>query len=149
MRPILPTLTALSVACAEASPSAGHHHKRADSRPNIVETAAAAGGFEILLAAVEAAGVADTLQGDGPFTLFAPTDEAFAALPEGTLDSLLEPGNRDALAAILTYHVVADEVPASRVGSLRSATTVNGQRLDVRLEAGRVRVGEASVGADR
>ena len=145
MRSILPTLTALFLACAAASASAGHHHQRADEIPNIVETAAAAGGFETLLAAAEAAGLADTLQGKGPFTVFAPTDEAFAALPEGTLDALLEPGKRDVLKAILTYHVVAGEVPASRAAAVRSAATVNGQRLDLRLESGRVTVDEANV----
>ena len=80
---------------------------------DIVETAANAGSFDTLVAAVEAAGLAETLKGEGPFTVFAPTDEAFARLPEGTVDSLLQPENRDQLVALLTYHVVHGKVLSS------------------------------------
>ena len=93
--------------------------------------------FSTLLQAVGAAGLGETLSGDGPFTVFAPTDDAFAALPEGTLESLLEPENRDQLTGILTYHVVPAEVPASEVTS-GDVETVNGANLTVSVEDGTV-----------
>jgi transforming growth factor-beta-induced protein len=98
---------------------------------NIVETAVAAGSFNTLVAAVKAAGLVDTLSGTGPFTVFAPTDEAFAKLPAGTVESLLKPENKDQLVSILTYHVVSGRVPASAVVGLKGAKTVNGQRLNI------------------
>ena len=108
----------------------------APSEENIVATAGAAGSFGTLLAAVEAAGLVETLEGPGPWTVFAPTDEAFAQLPDGTVDELLLPENRDLLVSILTYHVVAEELPASEVVSRTSIETVQGQSLAVLLEAG-------------
>ena len=93
--------------------------------------------FSTLLQAVGSAGLAETLSGDGPFTVFAPTDDAFAALPEGTLQSLLEPDQQDQLAGILTYHVVPAEVPASEVTS-GDVETVNGANLSVSVEDGTV-----------
>ena len=93
---------------------------------DIVETAVAAGSFETLAAALDAAGLVATLRGEGPFTVFAPTDEAFARLPEGTVESLLRPENRDRLTAILTYHVVPGRVTAEEVVRLDRAATVNG-----------------------
>lgn len=93
--------------------------------------------FSTLLQAVGSAGLAETLSGDGPFTVFAPTDDAFAALPEGTLQSLLEPDQQDQLAGILTYHVVPAEVPASEVAS-GDVETVNGANLTVSVEDGTV-----------
>lgn len=96
---------------------------------DIVDTAIEAGSFNTLVAAVEAAGLVDVLKGDGPFTVFAPTDDAFAALPEGMVDDLL--ANPEQLAEILTYHVVAGEVMAADVVRLFSATTVQGS--DVRI----------------
>ncbi|XZE56855.1 fasciclin domain-containing protein [Planctomycetaceae bacterium SH139] len=98
---------------------------------NIVQTVAASGSFNSLVAAVKAAGLVDTLSGTGPFTVFAPTDEAFSRLPEGTVETLLKPENKDQLIGILTYHVVPGRVPASTVVGLKGAKTVNGQRLDV------------------
>jgi transforming growth factor-beta-induced protein len=98
---------------------------------DIVDTAVAAGSFNTLAAALEAADLVDALKGDGPFTVFAPTDEAFAKLPEGTIETLLKPENKGMLQAILTYHVVAGEVPASDVVELSNATTLNGQRVDI------------------
>lgn len=99
---------------------------------DIVDVAAGAGSFTTLVAAVEAAGLVDTLKGDGPFTVFAPTDEAFAALPEGTVEGLLQPENRETLTSILTYHVVPAAVPASDlVGQTVAVRTVNGTRLTV------------------
>ncbi|MEZ5977190.1 MAG: fasciclin domain-containing protein [Planctomycetota bacterium] len=97
---------------------------------NIVETAMADDRFETLVAAVKAAGLVDTLSGEGPFTVFAPTDDAFAALPEGTLEKLLEPENRALLTGILTYHVVPGRLAAADVVKRSGAVTVNGQQLD-------------------
>jgi uncharacterized surface protein with fasciclin (FAS1) repeats len=102
---------------------------------NLVEVAADA-GFDTLVAAVEAADLEATLQGPGPFTVFAPTDEAFAGLPEGTLESLLLPENKALLTSVLTYHVVAGEVTAEDVVGLTSATTVQGEALTITVEGG-------------
>ncbi|TFH86454.1 fasciclin domain-containing protein [Billgrantia azerbaijanica] len=120
---------------------ADHHGMKAD----IVDTAVAAGQFETLVAAVKAADLVDTLKGEGPFTVFAPTDEAFAALPAGTLDELLMPENRDRLQAILTYHVVPGKVMAEQAMGLSSATTVQGQDLTLTTENGSVRIDDATV----
>lgn len=98
---------------------------------DIVDTAISSGSFNTLVAAVKAAGLAETLKGDGPFTVFAPTDEAFAKLPKETLESLLKPENRDKLSAILTYHVVADRVLAADVVKIDSAKTVNGKSVKI------------------
>ena len=108
-------------------------------RKNIVQTAVEAGSFKTLVAAVKAAGLAHTLQGKGPFTVFAPTDAAFAKLPAGTLQNLLKPENKATLASILKYHVVAGKVTARKVVSLPSGTkvtTVNGEAFAVRLKNG-------------
>jgi transforming growth factor-beta-induced protein len=94
---------------------------------NIVDTAVAAGSFTTLAKALQAAGLVDTLKGKGPFTVFAPTDEAFAKLPKGTLEELLKPENKAKLQAILTYHVVPGKVMASQVVGLKSAKTVTGR----------------------
>ncbi len=112
---------------------------------DIVDTAIGAGQFETLVAAVAAAGLVDTLRGDGPFTVFAPTDEAFAKLPEGTVESLLEEENLDQLRAILTYHVVAGKVMAADVAGLDSATTVQGQSVTVSTMGNGVMIDGASV----
>ncbi len=102
------------------------------SSPDIVDVAVANGSFTTLVAAVEAAGLVETLKGPGPFTVFAPTDAAFAALPEGTVESLLLPENRDQLVSILTYHVVPQNYPASTLVGMRgSLPTVNGEPLDI------------------
>jgi uncharacterized surface protein with fasciclin (FAS1) repeats len=111
----------------------------------IVETAIAAGSFKTLVAAVGAAELADTLNGKGPFTVFAPTDEAFAKLPKETLESLLKPENKAKLAAILTYHVVPGAVKAADVVKLSNATTVQGQRVDIKVDGGKVTVDGANV----
>lgn len=112
---------------------------------DIVDTAVSAGQFNTLVQAVQAAGLVDTLKGEGPFTVFAPTDEAFAALPEGTLDNLLLPENREQLQAVLTYHVVPGDVRAEAVVSLSSATTVQGGDLPIMVDGGSVQVGNATV----
>ena len=111
----------------------------------IVETAVAAGNFNTLVAAVQAAGLAETLGGAGPFTVFAPTDEAFAKLPAGTLEMLLKPENKAKLAAILTYHVVPGTVKAADVVKLKNAGTVNGQRVRITVEGAKVMVDGANV----
>jgi len=112
---------------------------------DIVETAVAAGSFTTLAAALNAAGLVETLQGEGPFTVFAPTDEAFANLPAGTVDTLLLPENQDQLVAILTYHVVAGEVTAADVVTLDSATTVNGQDVEIAVMGESVMINNATV----
>jgi uncharacterized surface protein with fasciclin (FAS1) repeats len=114
-------------------------------RKDIVDTAVAAGSFQTLAKALDAAGLVDTLKGKGPFTVFAPTDEAFAKLPAGTLEDLLKPENKDKLVAILTYHVVPGEVLASQVTKLKSAKTVNGQTLTITTDGGAVMVDSAKV----
>jgi len=112
---------------------------------DIVDTAVDAGQFKTLVAAVQAAGLVDTLKGDGPFTVFAPTDEAFAKLPEGTVESLLLPENKDQLIAILTYHVVPGKVMSTDVaGQKVNAETVQGGELTIDAMKG-VKVNEASV----
>lgn len=119
----------------------------ATAKSTIVETAVAAGSFKTLVAAVQAAGLVDTLNGTGPFTVFAPTDEAFAKLPAGTLEMLLKPENKAKLAAILTYHVVGGSVKAADVVKLKNATTVNGQRVDIKVDGAKVQVDGATVTA--
>ncbi|MGR3433769.1 MAG: fasciclin domain-containing protein [Shimia sp.] len=115
-----------------------------DAEKDIVDTAMEAGQFETLLAAAEAAGLVDTLKGDGPFTVFAPTDEAFAALPEGTVDSLLLPENQEQLVSILTYHVVPGKVMSTDLQDDMTAATVNGADVMIDLDDG-VMVQDATV----
>lgn len=115
------------------------------SRKDIVDTAVAAGSFKTLAAALEAADLVDTLKGRGPFTVFAPTDAAFARLPPGTVGSLLKPENKAKLRAILTYHVVPGSVSAAQVMKLTSARTVNGQSLSIKSGKHGVIVGGARV----
>lgn len=103
---------------------------------DIVDTAVAAGSFNTLVAAVQAAGLVDTLKGEGPFTVFAPTDEAFAALPEGTVEDLLKPENKDKLTAILTYHVIAGKVMSGDLTDDMKAATVQGGEVTIDLDNG-------------
>ena len=114
-------------------------------KKDIVDTAVAAGQFETLAAALTAAGLVDTLKGDGPFTVFAPTDAAFAALPAGTVENLLKPENIDQLKAVLTYHVVAGKVTAADVVNLTEANTVQGAPISIAVEGGIVKINQASV----
>ncbi|CAD0184900.1 Immunogenic protein MPT70 precursor [Ruegeria sp. THAF57] len=111
---------------------------------DIVDTAVGAGSFETLVAAVQAAELVDTLKGEGPFTVFAPTDEAFAALPEGTVETLLKPENKDQLVAILTYHVVPGKVMSGDLSDDMKAATVQGGEITIDLDNG-VMVNDASV----
>ena len=128
---------------------ATEHYERASEpqHKNIVEIASEAGAFNTLVAAVKAAGLVETLSGDGPFTVFAPTDEAFAALGGETLDALLLPENRDKLTAILTYHVVPGRIEASDLLRTSRARTVNGKRLPVGLRVGEARIIETDIEA--
>jgi uncharacterized surface protein with fasciclin (FAS1) repeats len=103
---------------------------------DIVDTAVGAGNFTTLVAAVQAAGLVETLKGEGPFTVFAPTDAAFAALPEGTVEDLLKPENKDKLTAILTYHVVSGKVMSTDLTEGMTAATVNGADVTVTLDGG-------------
>ena len=114
-------------------------------KQNIVDTAVAAGTFHTLATALQAAGLADTLKGNGPFTVFAPTDEAFSKLPAGTIESLLKPENKEKLRAILFYHVVSGDVTAAQVMKLSSAKTINGQDLKLTVKDGTVMVNDAKV----
>lgn len=121
-------------------------YARPKARPqDIVDTAVAAGSFKTLAAALQAAGLVDTLKGKGPFTVFAPTDEAFAKLPAGTVENLLKPENKEKLVAILTYHVVPGRELASQVTKINSAKTVNGQSVAISANAGTVMVDDAKV----
>ena len=131
----------------DAAPAATEKSERADAKKkvgDIVAVADGAGKFTTLCAAVKAAGLVETLQGEGPFTVFAPTDEAFAKLPKGTLEDLLKPENKEKLKAILTYHVLPGKVMAADVKTMK-AKTVNGQKLDVMAEDGKVTVDKAKV----
>ena len=112
---------------------------------DIVDTAVGAGDFKTLVAAVQAAGLVETLKGEGPFTVFAPTDAAFKALPEGTVESLLKPENKDKLVAILTYHVVPGKVMAADVMKLKEAKTVQGSTVEVAVKDGKVMIDDATV----
>ena len=122
-----------------------HKKKSYDHGSDIVGTAIDAGSFNTLAAALKAAGLIDTLRGEGPFTVFAPTDEAFAKLPEGTVESLLQPENKDKLISILTYHVVPGKVKAKDVVNLTSAKSVEGDTIDIKVKDGTVYVDNAEV----
>ena len=115
-----------------------------EKKIDIVETAIAAGNFSTLAKALTAAGLVDTLKGNGPFTVFAPTDEAFAKLPQQTLSDLLKPENREKLTAILTYHVVAGKFMARQVANISKATTVQGQPVTIDTSDG-VKINNAKV----
>jgi len=126
-----------------ARPMVAQHLASNGASKDIIETAAGAGNFKTLVAAVEAAGLTATLKGPGPFTVFAPTDAAFAALPAGTVEALLKEPKK--LAAILTYHVVAGKVMADKVVGLKSARTVNGQEVTISVKNGSVMINQAKV----
>jgi len=128
-------------ACGPAAVRAEIQGGKAD----IVDTAVAAGSFNTLAAALQAAGLVDALKGDGPFTVFAPTDDAFAKLPAGTVDTLLKPENKAKLTAILKYHVVSGKLAAADVVKLTGANTLNGQRIDIRAGKDGVTVDNARV----
>jgi len=134
----LPVATALML-----SASMGTGPALAQSPGDIVETAAAAGSFTTLLAAAQAADLIDVLKGEGPFTVFAPTDDAFAQVPEADLNALL--ADPEALRAVLLYHVVPGRVPAAQVVDMDSADTVQGEAVSIAVMDGSVTVDEARV----
>jgi len=134
-------LAATAVTALLAFSAQADHHK---SDKSVVEIAASLDDFSTLVAAVKAAGLAETLSGEGPFTIFAPTNEAFAALPEGTVEMLLKPENKEKLVSILTYHVVPAKVMAADVAA-GEVPTVNGDTITVSVKDGTVMVDKATV----
>lgn len=141
-------LAAVTASLAFAGPvssdayAGGGYGKKAD----IVDTAVKAGSFNTLVAAVKAAGLVDTLKGEGPFTVFAPTDAAFAKLPAGTVENLLKPENKDQLIAILTYHVIPGKVMSKDlIGKKLSAATAEGSKVNIDATMGGVKVDGANV----
>lgn len=114
---------------------------------DIVDTAVSSGQFNTLAAALDAAGLVATLKSDGPFTVFAPTDDAFAKLPDGTVETLLKPENKQMLVDVLTYHVVPGKVMAADVTKLDEAKTVNGKPIDIQVDGGSIKVNDANVTA--
>jgi uncharacterized surface protein with fasciclin (FAS1) repeats len=143
LRTSLPVVALLAGSLAFQGAQA--YEAKAKPPADIVDTAVAAGGFNTLATALKAAGLVETLKGPGPFTVFAPTDEAFAKLPAGTLESLLKPENKAKLAGILTYHVVPGKVMAADVVKLTGAKTVNGQSVKIAVKDGKVTVDGANV----
>lgn len=143
-------LTVVSGSCfAQTCPNQGGHAEVVSTvapaqAKDIVDTAVA-GKFNTLVAAVKAAGLVDTLKGKGPFTVFAPTDEAFAKLPKGTLEDLLKPENKDKLVAILTYHVVPGSVKAAAVKDGLKAKTVQGQEVSFKINGKDVTIDNAKI----
>lgn len=141
---------ALTVALLSAnipSAMADHHEKEGKSysaSKDIVSIASGADNFKTLVAAVKAAGLVETLQGKGPFTVFAPTDEAFAKLPKGTVEDLLKPENKEKLVAILTYHVVPGKVMAADVKTME-AKTVQGQAVNLKVSDSGVKINDAKI----
>ena len=136
-----------SAAMAVVAMAAGPAVVRAQQPKDIVDTAVAAGSFKTLAAALQAAGLVETLKGKGPFTVFAPTDAAFAKLPKGTVEELLKPENKSKLTSILTYHVVPGSVMAAQVLTMngKEARTVNGQPVKITVNGSAVTVGAAKV----
>jgi len=136
-------LTITAIVAASSLVGVAHAEPKEKAK-DIVAVASSAGSFNTLVAAVKAAGLVETLQGTGPFTVFAPTDEAFAKLPKGTVEDLLKPENKEKLVAILTYHVVAGKVMAADVKTMQ-AKTVNGKELDIKVTDVSVTVNNAKV----
>lgn len=137
----LVTTTVFADHCSSSCKSSCSASKKKD----IVDTAVGAGSFETLVTAVSKAGLVETLKGKGPFTVFAPTDEAFGKLPAGTVEELIKPENKEKLTAILTYHVVPGKVTAKDVVKLSEAKTVQGSSVDIKVDDGKVYVAGAQV----
>jgi uncharacterized surface protein with fasciclin (FAS1) repeats len=139
MKTLIKTASVALIAVASFAAVADHH----GSKKDIVDTAIAAGNFNTLVTAVQAAGLVETLKGDGPFTVFAPTDEAFAAIPAADLEALL--ADKEALTRVLTYHVVPGKVLAADVVGLDSAATVEGSSITIAVSDAGVKVDGANV----
>ena len=144
---LTPLLTLAALAAAGVAPACDTCGCKDGHKHDIVDTAADNEDFSTLVAAVKAAGLAETLKGDGPFTVFAPTNAAFEKLPAGTVEGLLKPEAKDQLVAILTYHVVPQKVLAADVTGLSSAPTVNGKEAPIAVADGAVTVAGATVTA--
>ncbi|MDX1406062.1 MAG: fasciclin domain-containing protein [Woeseiaceae bacterium] len=142
---LLAFVSAMFFAVISSTAVYADNHGSKMKKGDIVDTAVAAGQFNTLAAALEAADLVSTLKGEGPFTVFAPTDAAFAKLPDGTVESLLKPENRDQLVAILTYHVVPGKVTSKQVVNISEAKTVNGSNIAIRVADGNVRINDATV----
>lgn len=138
-------LAASGAAIASSCGSGDHAHKASHDKADIVDTAIDAGSFKTLTAALTAAGLVDALRAEGPFTVFAPTDEAFAKLPAGTVEELLKPENKDKLTRILTYHVVVGEVLAKDVVNLKKAEALSGDELSIAVNDKGVLIDNAKV----
>ena len=136
----LTTIIALTFVLMISAPAYSGSYKK-----DIVDTAVKAGSFNTLVTAVQAADLVDTLKGDGPFTVFAPTDEAFAKLPSGTVEDLLKPENKEKLQGILLYHVVPGKVTAAEVVNLSSAKTASDMNLDIMVKGESVMINDAKV----
>lgn len=135
----------LGLILATGAVQAEQHEGDIEGSKDIVETAEAAGQFETLVSAIQAAELVETLKGEGPFTVFAPTDEAFDALPEGAVDDLLKPENKEKLQAVMTYHVAPEKLMAEDVMAQDSVTTVQGQDLKLSTDGHEVMVNDATV----
>lgn len=142
---LLSVVTAACGGTSTVTPAAPENTTAIQNKPDIVDTAIAAGSFKTLAAALKASNLLDTLKGQGPFTVFAPTDEAFAKLPPGTLDTLLKPENKSKLQGILTYHVVSGRLGSDQVAALSAAKTVQGSELKISQNSGIVMVNGAKV----
>jgi len=138
---------AVSVGLSSSALFASNHGDKTKPTKDLVDTAVAAGSFGTLATALNAAGLVDTLKGKGPFTVFAPTNAAFAKLPAGTVENLLKPENKAQLVSILTYHVVPGAVKAADVVKLTEAKTVQGQSVKILVKDGRVSIDTANVTA--
>lgn len=138
-------MVALALLCISSARAADSCPTSGKTSKDIVDTAVSAGSFKTLAAALGAGGLVETLKGQGPFTVFAPTDAAFAKLPKGTVEDLLKPENKSKLVQILTYHVVPGKVLASDVVKLSKAKTVEGSEVKIAVEEGKVKVDNANV----
>ncbi|MEM1446195.1 MAG: fasciclin domain-containing protein [Planctomycetota bacterium] len=140
------SLGAVTLGGIPASQAFADHHSRQTSGPgDLIDVGTAAGNFTTLGAALEAAGLIDALRGDGPFTVLAPTDAAFAALPDGVVETLLRPENKDLLTSVLTYHVVPGKVLAAQAAAAGQAETLNGAAVGFAIDNGRLEVNEVNV----
>ncbi len=144
MKRVLQTIFGTALFLCMALPALAGHHMDSE-KGDIIATASANEDFSTLVKAIKAAGLVSVLKQDGPYTVFAPTNEAFNALPEGTLEMLLKPENKDKLKKVLTYHVVADKVTAKQVMSLDAADTVEGSNVTISTADGNVMVNDAKV----
>ena len=139
------TASLLTIALLAVAPAFAAHHEKAEQSNDIVDTAVAAGSFNTLVAAIQAAGLVDALKAEGPLTVFAPTDDAFAKLPEGTVESLLQPENIDQLKSILTYHVVSGKILSTDLSDGATAATLQGSNINIAIADGAVSINDATV----